>query len=381
MTRPAPAPRVIVAPDKFKGSLTAEQAADAMRRGVLDAIPSARVECIPVADGGEGTVEAFVTAGASKHEIDVSGPLGTPVRAGFAIRENVAIVESAQACGLALVARPGPRSALSAATLGVAHLVLAALHRGARRIVIGFGGSASTDGGSGLATGLGARLLDSDGQALPLGGGSLTGLDHIDMSPMIDLGGVDVLAACDVQSPLVGPHGAARTFAPQKGAGPEEVALLEAGLRRFADVVARDVGVDVSTLPGGGAAGGLGAGAVAFLQAQIVSGVDVVLDLLYFADAVAGASVVITGEGSFDVQSLTGKAPIGVARAARAAGVPVWVISGRADVSPAELSANGIAGCMALTDIAGPSDAMRDAGPLLRRRTADAMRSWLPALR
>ena len=357
--------RVVVAPDKFKGTLTAGEAAAAMRLGVLDVLPAAAVECVPVADGGEGTVDAFVAAGASPHGLTVSGPLGDPVQAWFAVRDEVAVVESAQACGLALVGAPGPRSALAADTYGVAQLVLGAVAAGAKRVVVGVGGSASTDGGSGLARGLGAELLDAAGRPLPRGGGSLTALDRIDVTGLRDAGPVAV--ACDVRAPLAD---AARTYAAQKGAGPDEIALLAAGLRRWAEVVSRDVGRSIGDMAGGGAAGGLAAGLVAFCDAEIVSGVDVVLDLLDFRATVAGADLVLTGEGSFDAQSLDGKAPIGVAR--RAAGVPTWVISGRADVA----GAAGVAGVLALTDIATPDEARRDAAALLRRRTADAVRRW-----
>ncbi len=372
-------PRVLVSPDKFKGSLSASEAAAAMRLGVLDVLPGAVVESVPVADGGEGTVDAFVTAGALAREVTVSGPLGDPVRARFAVRGEVAVVEAAQACGLGLIEHPGPGTALAADTLGVAQLVLDAVSAGAVQVVVGLGGSASTDGGSGLARGLGVKLLDAGGELLAPGGGSLAQLDHIDTSGRVPLRGVRVAAACDVQAPLVGEHGAARTYAAQKGAGPDEITLLEKGLCRWAELVERDIGRPIADIPGGGAAGGLAAGAVAFLGAEIVSGVDIVLDLLGFAQAVAGADLVITGEGSFDAQSLDGKAPIGVARVARRAGVPVWVIAGRAAVEQRDLDAAGLAGALALTDIADAAEAMRDAGLLLRRRTADAVRRWQSA--
>ena len=358
---------MIVAPDKFKGTLTANEAAAAMRLGVLDALPGAVVECVPVADGGGGTVDAFVTAGAERRELMVSGPLGDPVRGWFAVRDEVAVVESAQACGLGLVGAPGPRTALDADTYGVAQLVLGAVAAGAKRVVVGVGGSASTDGGSGLARGLGAELLDATGAPLPRGGGSLAALDRIDTSALVELGDVQVVVACDVRAPLAD---AARTYAAQKGAGPDEIAVLAAGLRRWAEVVSRDVRRSIGEIPGGGAAGGLAAGLVAFLDAEIVSGVDIVLDLLDFRATVAGADLVLTGEGSFDAQTLDGKAVSGVARLA--GGVPTWVVSGRADVE----GATGVAGVLALTDIATPDEAMRDAAALLRRRTADAVRRW-----
>lgn len=349
--------RVLVAPDKFKGSLTAADAADAMRLGVLDVAPDADVVTMPVADGGEGTVDAFVAAGATQHEVEVAGPLGDPVPARFAVLDGTAIVEAAQACGLALVPEPSAATALAADTEGVAQLMLAAASH-ADRIVLGIGGSASTDGGSGLARGLGARLLDAAGAELPPGGGALAELARLDSSALIRPS-VDVQLACDVTAGLLD---AAYMFAPQKGAGPDEVERLAAGLRCWAEVAG------VPDVTGSGAAGGLGGGAIAFLGATVVSGVDVVLDRLGFAAAVRGADVVLTGEGSFDEQSLTGKAPIGVARAA--AGVPTWLIAGRATASAPEL-----AGVLALTEIAEPDEAMANAAALVRRRAADAVRA------
>ena len=350
--------KVLVAPDKFKGSLTATQAAEAMRLGVLDAVPDAVVTTLPIADGGEGTVDAFVCRGATPHDVDVAGPLGDPVRARFAVHGETAIVEAAQACGLGLVRTPSSVTALAADTRGVAQLVRAAAATGAQRLVLGVGGSASTDGGSGLARGLGARLLDAGGHELPPGGGALADLASLDTSALRPPP-LDVQLACDVTAPLLD---AAYVFAPQKGAGPKEVARLAAGLRRWAEVAR------LSDVPGSGAAGGLGAGAIAFLNATVVAGVDVVLELLGFAAAVRDADLVLTGEGSFDVQSLSGKAPIGVARAAGQ--VPTYLIAGRASAQAPQFLQ-----ILALTDIADPDTAVRDAAPLLRRRTADAVRT------
>jgi glycerate 2-kinase len=350
--------RVLIAPDKFKGSLTAAQAAEAMRLGVLDAAPDAHVTTLPVADGGEGTVDAFVSAGATPHEVGVSGPLGDPVRARFAVRGNTAIVEAAQACGLALIAAPSPATALAADTRGVAQLVRTAAATGVGRLVLGVGGSASTDGGSGLARGLGARLLDADGEELPPGGGALADLACMDTSalrPPV----LDAQLACDVTAGLLD---AAYVFAAQKGAGPKEVARLAAGLRRWAEVAR------VPDVPGSGAAGGLGAGVIAFLGATVVSGVDVVLDLLGFAAAARDADLVLTGEGSFDAQSLSGKAPIGVARAAGP--TPTYLIAGRVSAEAPQFRQ-----IVALTDLADPDTAIRDAAALLRRRAADTVRA------
>lgn len=350
--------RVLVAPDKFKGSLTAAQAAEAMRLGVLDAAPDAAVTTLRVADGGEGTVDAFIGAGATAHELDVAGPLGDPVRARFAVRGDTAVVETAQACGLPLVAEPNAATALTADTRGVADLVRAAVATGVRRLVLGLGGSASTDGGSGLARGLGARLLDADGRELPPGGGALADLARIDTSALTPPS-LAVQLGCDVKAPLLD---AAYVFAPQKGAGPNEVARLAAGLRRWAEVA------EVPDVPGSGAAGGLGAGAIAFLDATVVFGVDIVLELLGFAAAVRDADLVFTGEGSFDAQSLSGKAPLGVARAAGS--TPTYLIAGTVSAEAPQFRQ-----LLALTDIADPDTAIRDAAQLLRRRAADAVRA------
>lgn len=353
---------VLIAPDKFKGTLTAADAAEAMRLGVLDAAPDASVVTMPVADGGEGTVDAFVDAGAAPHEVIVAGPLGDPVSARFAVlggTGGTAVVEAAQACGLALISRPSPATALAADTFGVAQLVRAAAAAGVSRLVLGIGGSASTDGGSGLARGLGARLLDAAGRELPPGGGALADLARLDASELTRPP-VDVQLACDVTAGLLD---AAYLFAPQKGAGPDEVERLAAGLRHWAEVAG------LPDVPGSGAAGGLGAAAIAFLDATVVSGADVVLDRLGFADAVQGADLVLTGEGSFDEQSLTGKAPIGVARAAAAAGVATYLVAGRATVTAPEL-----AGVLPLTDLAPPEEAMRNAAELVRRQAANAVR-------
>jgi glycerate kinase len=350
--------KVLVAPDKFKGSLTAAQAAEAMRLGVLDADPDAAVTTLSVADGGEGTIDAVVSAGATPHQVDVAGPLGDRVRARFAVRGDTAIVEAAQACGLALVATPNAATALAADTRGLAELVRAAAATGVRQLVLGVGGSASTDGGSGLARGLGARLLDAAGRELPPGGGALADLARLDTSALT-LPALDVQLACDVMAPLLD---AAYVFAAQKGAGPKEVTRLAAGLRRWAEVAG------VPNVPGSGAAGGLGAGAIAFLDATVVSGVDVVLEVLGFPDAVRDADLVLTGEGSFDVQSLSGKAPLGVARAA--APRPTYLIAGRATAQTPRFRQ-----ILTLTDIADPDTAVRDAAALVRRRAADAVRA------
>lgn len=377
--------RVLVAPDKFKGTLTAGQAADAIAAGARAAADALRldldVRCRPVADGGEGVVAAALAAGFGAHPVTVAGPLGDPVETWIAVgteetgaggRTRVAVVELAGASGLALL--PGGRgdatTALTATSRGAGELVRAALDRGADRIVLGLGGSASTDGGAGLASALGVRFLDSAGRDLADGGRTLLALDRIDTigrDPRLE--SVEVVVAGDVDNPLTGPRGAAAVFSPQKGAGPDEVLVLEQALRRLADVLRRDTGADVATVPGGGAAGGAGAGAVALLGASQVPGIDLVLDLVGFDRELESAALVVTGEGSFDEQSLGGKAPVGVARRAAARGVPVVVLAGRLqldDQARARLPDLGIVAAHAVADHAEDLPGPARAAQLLR---------------
>jgi glycerate kinase len=399
MARPPapPAPvRVLVAPDKFKGSLSAQEAADAIAAGAQDAADArgiaVEIHRQPVADGGEGILAAALAAGYRRHQVTVSGPVGDPVDAGIATGSGpdgstVAVVELATASGLALL--PGGRgdvtTALAASSRGTGELVRAALDAGATRVVLGIGGSASTDGGAGLAAALGVRFLDGDGQELSPGGRALSGLDRIDTSvrdPRLDT--VEVVVASDVDNPLTGPRGAAAVFAPQKGAGPAEVELLDAALRRLAEVMRRDTGADVEGAPGAGAAGGVGAGAMALLGARLVPGIDLVLDLVGFDNALAGIDLVVTGEGSFDEQSLGGKAPVGVARRASAHGVPVVVLAGRVeldDAGRAALHDLGVVGAHAITDLeADLSVAQGRAAELLRDLAGRALAAVLTEL-
>jgi len=373
-------PRILVAPDKFKGSLTATQAAAAIGRGLARGCPGAEIVLLPVADGGDGTVDAAVAAGYERRHAVVSGPTGEPVEACFAVRGEHAVVEMAEASGLRRL--PGGRPApLTASTTGTGQLLLAALDSGARHLVLGVGGSASTDGGAGMVQALGARLLGASGEDLTPGGAALAGLHRIDVAGLDPrLGATDVVVAVDVDNPLVGPRGAAAVFGPQKGATPTQVAALDDALSRFATVVHRDLGVDMASTVGGGAAGGTAAGAVAFLGARLTSGITLVLETIGFADALPGTDLVITGEGSLDEQSLSGKAPIGVARAAAAAGVPVVALVGRLEVRPEELHAVGITHGRALLDLEpDPAAAQRGASALLVQLAAQVAAD-LPAI-
>jgi glycerate kinase len=369
--------RVIVAPDKFEGSLTAGQAARAIRAGLLRARPDAEVVGLPVGDGGAGTLEALVAAGFERVPVPASGPTGEPVAAAIAVQGDRSFVEMAEASGLKRL--PGGRRApLEATTYGTGELLRAALDRGVREVVLGIGGSATTDGGAGMAAALGARFLDQAGAELPPGGAALLRLARVDTAGLDPrLRHVVVTVAADVDNPLVGPQGAAHVFGPQKGAGPDDVLLLDSALRRYARVLAADLGVDVADIPGAGAAGGLGAGAIAFLGARLRSGIELVLDLVGFHEAVATADLVVTGEGKLDGQSLRGKAPVGVARAATAHGVPVVALAGVVEVADRELRAAGFEEALALTDLEpDPARSIAEAAPLLERLAERVGRAW-----
>ncbi|HEV1996710.1 MAG TPA: glycerate kinase, partial [Candidatus Dormibacteraeota bacterium] len=330
-------------------------------------------------DGGDGTLDAALAAGYERVELKVSGPTGEPVQAAIALRGGTAIVEMAQASGMQRL--PGGRPApLTASTFGTGELVQAALDRGAREVVLGIGGSATTDGGSGMARALGARFLAADGTELPPGGAALAELSRIDIEKLDPrLASVRVTVAIDVNNPLFGRDGAAYIYGPQKGATPEDVRVLDEALRRYAEVLTRTLRVDVSAVPGAGAAGGLGAGAMAFLQATPRSGISLMLDLVGFREALEGASLVVTGEGSLDLQSLRGKAVMGVTRAAAEAGVPVVVLAGRVELSPDEASQAGFAATYALADLEPDlGRSSRDAAMLLQQLAAGIVWPEIP---
>jgi glycerate kinase len=387
---------VIAAPDKFKGTLTATEAAAHIAAGLRAVRPGLPVQRVPVADGGDGTVAAAVAAGYQPVRLTVHGPTGQPTLAEFAWRGGTAIIEAAQACGLTRLPDGEPQP-LTATSFGVGELIAAALARHARRIVLGLGGVATTDGGAGMMQALGARLLDSAGHDLPPGGAALAALDRIDLTALIPLAGTEVLVASDVDNPLLGAQGAAAVYAPQKGASPADVRVLESALSRWADSAARcpsypprrpgaghrqpaDGTAGWAGQPGAGAAGGLGFAALAFLGAKTRPGIGVLLELTSFAGRLPGASLVITGEGSLDEQTLRGKAPAGVAAAAAAAGVPVVAVAGRNLLPATRLHAAGIAAAYALTDIEPDlARCLANAGPLLEQASSRIAADWLPA--
>lgn len=330
---------VLVAPDKFRGTLTAAQAAEAIAAGWLRSRPYDVVDPLPLADGGEGTVDALAAAlGGERRAMRAAGPLGDPVYAVFGLIDRgdgvLGVVEMAQASGLALVSE-GRRNALRASTRGTGELILAAARAGASELLVCLGGSATTDGGAGMAAALGVALLDPTGAPVGPGGQGLLDLARIDASGL-DPGvrRLRIQAACDVDNPLTGPHGAAHVFGPQKGASSQDVLVLDRALAHLAAVIHRDLGIDVRSIPGAGAAGGLGAGLVAFLGARLRPGIDIVMEAARFPDRLARADVVITGEGTFDASSLRGKVPSGVLEAAGAARVPALVLCGRAETRP-----------------------------------------------
>lgn len=362
--------RVLVAADKFKGSLTAVQVAERVSAGLRRVVPDVEVEALPVADGGDGTVDAAVAAGFERREVRVAGPLGDEVTAAFALRGDTAVVEMAEASGLQRLPA-GVFAPLTASTYGSGELLRAALDAGVRTIVFGVGGSATTDGGAGMLSALGARFLDADGEPVPPGGGGLAEVARADLSGLDPrLGSVDLVLASDVDNPLTGPKGAPAVYGPQKGASPDDVAALDAALSRYVEVLEAALGsraAEYAGSPGAGAAGGIGYGAL-LLGARFRAGIEVMLDVLGFAPALERAQLVITGEGSLDQQTLHGKAPAGVATAARAAGKEVVAVCGRLALPPEALGRAGIRRAYPLTD-AEPDVArcIAEAGPILER--------------
>lgn len=367
---------VLVACDKFKGTLSGPQVARLVEDGLHAVAPEVPVRAVPVADGGDGTLDALRAAGMRAVPVQVTGPTGAPVHTAYVVRGGTAVVELADACGL--VRLPGGAPApLEASSHGLGEVVRAALDAGHRTVVLGVGGSASTDGGAGLLTALGAVLTDADGRVLPPGGGALADLAHLDLSGLHPaLAETELVLACDVHNPLLGPSGAVAVYGAQKGATGVVADRLESGLRRWAEVVGRTTGQQGADLPGAGAAGGVGFGALTVLGATMRPGIDLVLELVGFGELAGGARLVVTGEGSLDEQTLAGKTPVGVARAA--AGVPTVAVCGRCELAPDQVRAAGLAQVFALTDLEPDLDrCRREAAPLLRELAGQVARSWL----
>ncbi len=323
--------KIVIAPDSYKESLSATEVAQAIEKGFREIFPDAEYVSVPVADGGEGTVEAMIaaTGGALQHAV-VTGPLGEPVKACWGISGDgtTAFIEMAAASGLALVPL-AQRNPLITTTRGTGELILAALDKGARNIIIGIGGSATNDGGAGMVQALGARLVDANGTDIGHGGGSLVALNDIDIAGLDPrLKGCAIRVACDVTNPLTGEQGASRIFGPQKGACEATIAELDANLSHYAEVIKRSLRIDVKNVPGAGAAGGMGAALMAFLGAELKSGIEIVTQALHLEEHIHDCTLVVTGEGRLDSQSIHGKVPVGVASVAKKYHKPVIGIAG-----------------------------------------------------
>ncbi len=380
-SEPFPRGHVLLAPDRFRGALTAAEAARHLAAGLRRTRPDVPVVQLPVADGGDGTVDAAVAAGWRRIEAEVCGPVGRPVAASLALAGDVAVVELAEASGVRRLPGGRPRP-LAATSVGTGQLIGHALRRGARRIVLGLGSAACADGGAGLVRGLGGRLLDSAGRELPPGGAALRSLHALDLRGLPDLSGVEVVAACGPAGPLLGRGGTAAVHGTRGGAGREEVLALDAGLRRWADLAEAATRRTVRDLPGAGAGGGVGFAALAFLGATIAPGPGVLLDVFGFAERARAAHLVVTGEGVLDTRSLRGGAPVGVARAAARAGVPVVAVAGRRGLTGEQLRKARIQAVYTLEDLEPDTERrVRRAGPLLEQLTVAIADEWLPPVR
>jgi glycerate 2-kinase len=375
--------KILIVPDKFKGSMTAREAAQMITEGVRIVFPDADIISRPLSDGGEGLVETMT--GGKIEQIrysKVTGPLGEKVKAGWGLCDNgqTAIIEMSAASGLTLT--PGNnRNPSITTTFGTGELIKAALDAGCSRLIIGLGGSATNDGGAGMAAALGVSFKNQKGISLSWGGAQLLNLAKIDVSGLDQrLKGVKTIAACDVDNPLTGPEGASLTYGPQKGATPEMAKQLDRALEHYAGIVKTDLGLDLKKVGGAGAAGGLGAGLIAFLDAELKPGVDLVLDLLKIDRTMAGCNLVITGEGKIDNQSVHGKVPVGVARRASKYAVPVLALTGKLEVDPEILHNEGITASFTIVD--GPislEESIKRGPELIKMKTAELMRFWKAA--
>lgn len=371
--------KIVIAPQGFKGSLTALQIARSIETGVKKVFPDAETVLVPAADGGDGTLQALVdSSDGSIESATVSDPLGRPIEATWGAMGDgeTAVIEMASASGLALLALD-ELDPLNTTTYGTGELFTAALDAGYRRFIVGIGGSATNDGGAGLAQSLGISLKGADGNELARGGAALADIDHVDMSNFDQrLRGVEVTVACDVNNPLCGEDGASAVFGPQKGATPETIKQLDVALSRFADVVESDLDVSVRERPGAGAAGGLGAGLMAFLDARLAAGVDIVLDAVGLDAALEGTDLVLTGEGQIDHSTIFNKTPVGIAERAGKRGIPVIAIAGGLGAGYQETHDKGIAS--AFTLVSGPmslDEAMADTANLLSGVAEEIMRT------
>jgi len=344
--------RIVIAPQDFKGSISAQKVAEAIASGISRVLPDAETVMVPLSDGGDGIVDALVySTGGKTMTTKATGPLGKKVMAKWGILGDgvTGVVEMSKASGITLVPR-GKLNPLMATTYGTGELIRAALDVGCHKLIIGIGGSATNDGGAGMAQALGVKFLDNKGQELPWGGAALANLSRVDISRLEPrLAGCQVIAACDVTNPLCGEQGASMVYGPQKGATEEMCRELDAALSHYAEVIKRDLGVDVKDMPGTGAAGGLGAGLVAFLGAQLRSGTEIVSEAAGLDNYLRGASLVFTGEGRIDSQTLFGKTISGVARNAKKFKIPVVAIVGEVAGDSREFSNHGIDAVLSIT--------------------------------
>jgi glycerate kinase len=359
---------VLLAPDKFKGTLTAAEVAGHLGAGIRSVRPDVEIDVVAVSDGGDGLLDAAARAGFAPCPVRAAGPTGVVGDTTYGRRGDEAVIEMAEVCGLGRLPE-GTLAATCATSRGVGEVIAAALDAGCTQILLGVGGSASTDGGAGMLVALGARLLDRAGRHVDDGGGPLAAGHRLDLSGLHPaLADATITVACDVDNPLTGPSGAAAVYGPQKGATPDQVASLDRALTCWADLVAASTGADRRDAPGAGAAGGVGFAAIAVLGARLRSGAEVVQELTGLERAIKGADLVVTGEGSLDEQTLSGKAPAAVAAAARRAGVPVVAVAGRCLLDAAALAGAGIGAAHSLTDEASyPAEPFDAPGPLLER--------------
>jgi glycerate 2-kinase len=375
--------KVVIAPDSFKGSMSSLEVAGFMKEGVLQVLPNADVLIMSMADGGEGTLDCLIngTNGTFFEEV-VSGPLGHPVQAKWGILGGgsdfkTAVIEMAQASGLTLLSNEERNPRLTN-TYGTGQLIKSALDQGCNRIIIGLGGSATNDGGMGMACALGVKFHNKKGEVLPLGGIHLADLDMINtdqMDPRIK--NVEFIIASDVTNPLCGSTGASYVFGPQKGASPKDVKLLDDALRNFAEKVKDFIGKDILNLPGSGAAGGLGGGLMAFLDAKTTSGIEITMNTLGFENHLLDADLVLTGEGRTDEQTVYGKVPVGVAKVAKEHGVPVICISGSLGSGIEELYEHGITACFSIIDAPNSlEEIFLKTGSLIQKTTSNAIRLY-----
>lgn len=372
--------KVLLVPDSFKGTMSSREICSIMGETVREVWPEAEVQSIPVADGGEGSVDTFLAAiGGEKRFSPCRNPFGEEIQGFYGLLSDgrTAVVELAAAAGLPMAY--GRKNPEITTTYGLGQLIAAAMGEGARRIIVGLGGSATNDGGCGAAAALGVRFLRSDGSAYVPTGGTLEDLDRIDASGL-ELNGTELICMCDIDNPLCGPAGAAAVFGPQKGADEAMVERLDRGLGRLAEVVRRDLGADILELPGAGAAGGAGGGLHALLGARLQMGIETVLDLVDFDARLRGADLVLTGEGKIDVQSLRGKVVIGVARRAKAAGVPAAAIVGNIGDGIESAYGEGVTGIFSTNRVAVPMEEARKRSPQDMRETVRNLCLFLKAL-